>query len=273
MYEWGAEQMNAFCSLKERLISAPILGMPTDSGMFLLDSDASSVGLGAVISQMQNGKEVVIAYAPRSLSNAERNYDTTKRELLAVTFGLRTFRQYLLGRKFTIRTDHSALQWLRKTPEPMAQMAMAQMARWLAYIEQFDFEIQHRAGTKHGNADGLSRTPTHEDAVRTVKQQNGDSSVDDIINDREVLTKAQLEDPDIGPVLRAIMRSPEVPDIGQLTPEAPDVKRFVAEWFRLKLVDQVLYRLKPAAGGRPEYLQLVVPLVCGRTLCVVRIPA
>jgi len=72
------------------------------------------------------------------------------------------------------------------------------------------------------------------------------------------LTKAQLDDPDIGPVLRAIMRSPEVPDIGQLTPEAPDVKRFVAEWFRLKLVDQVLYRLKPA-GGRPEYLQLVVP--------------
>jgi len=129
MYEWGPEQMNAFCTLKERLISAPILGMPTDSGMFLLDSDASSVGLGAVISQMQNGKEVVIAYASRSLSNAERNYDTTKRELLAVTFGLRTFRQYLLGRKFIIRTDHSALQWLRKTPEPMAQMA-----RWLAYI-------------------------------------------------------------------------------------------------------------------------------------------
>jgi len=70
---------------------------------------------------LQNGKEVVIAYASRSLSNAERNYDTTKRELLAVTFGLRTFRQYLLGRKFTIRTDHSALQLLRKTPEPMAQ--------------------------------------------------------------------------------------------------------------------------------------------------------
>jgi len=109
MYEWGLEQMNAFCTLKERLISAPILGMPTDSGMFLLDSDASSVGSGAVISRMQNGKEVVIAYASRSLSNADRNHDTIKRELLAVTFGLRTFRQYLLGRKFTIRTDHSAL--------------------------------------------------------------------------------------------------------------------------------------------------------------------
>jgi len=211
------------------------------------------VGLGAVISQMQNGKEVVIAYASRSLPNAERNYDTTKCELLAVTFGLRTFRQYLLGRKFTIRTDHSALQWLRKTPEPMSQMA-----RWLAYIEQFDFEIQHRAGSKHGNADGLLRTPTHEDTVRMVKQQNGNSSLDDMVNDGQALTKAQLDDPDIGPILRAIMHSPEVPDIGQLTPEAPDVKRFVAKWFRLKLVDQVLYRLKPAAGGRPEYLQLVV---------------
>jgi len=207
-----------------------------------------------VISQIQNGKEVVIAYASHSLSNAERNYDTTKREVLAVTFGLRTFRQYLLGRKFTIRTDHSALQWLRKTPEPMAQMA-----RWLAYIEQFDFEIQHRAGTKHGNADGLSRTPTHEDAARMVRQQDDDSALENMVNDRKALTKAQLDDPDIGPVLRAIMRSPEVPDIGQLTPEAPDVKHFVAEWFHLKLVDQVLYRLKPAAGGRPEYLQLVVP--------------
>ena len=132
------------------------------------------------------------------------------------------------------------------------------MARWLAYIEQFDFEIQHRAGSKHGNADGLSRTPTHEDAARMVKQDD-DSTLDDMVNDRQALAKAQLDDPDIGPVLRAIMRSPEVPDIGQLTPEAPDVKRFVAEWFRLKLVDQVLYRFKPAAGNRPEYLQLVVP--------------
>ena len=136
---------------------------------------------------------------------------------------------------------------------------MAQMARWLAYIEQFDFEIQHRAGTKHGNADGLSRTPTHDDAVRTVKQQNGDSSVEDIINDREAFTKAQLDDRDIGPVLRAIIQSAEAPYIRQLTPEASDVKRFVAEWFRLKLVDQVPHRLKPATGGRPEYLQLVVP--------------
>ena len=77
-----------------------------------------------------------------------------KRELLAVVFGLKTFRQYLLGRHFVVRTDHSAVQWIRRTPEPMGQLA-----RWLTLLKQYDFEIQHRPGAKHGNADGLSRRP------------------------------------------------------------------------------------------------------------------
>jgi len=212
-----------------------------------------------VLSQIQDDREVVIAYASRSLSNAERNYDTTKKELLAVMFGLRTFRQYLLGRKFIVRTDHSALQWLRRTPEPMAQMA-----RWLSYIEQFNFEIQHRPGTKHGNADRLSRTPVREDIVRAVKREDADLSSKDITNDREALTKAQLDDPDIGPVLRLITNNPEVPDVSQLVSKSADVKRFVAEWFRLKLIDGVLYRVKPATKDRPEYVQLVVPAVMRR---------
>jgi len=125
--------------------------MATDEGTFLLDTDASDTGLGAVLSQMQDGNEVVIAYASRTLSRPERNYDVTKRELLAIVNGLKTFKQYLLGRHFVVRTDHAALQWLRKTPEPMGQQA-----RWLTFIEQFNFEIQHRIGTKHGNADSLS---------------------------------------------------------------------------------------------------------------------
>jgi len=120
---------------------------------------------------------------------------------------------------------------------------MAQMARWLSYIEQFDFEIQHRAGSKHGNADGLSRTPVREDTFRTVRRQDDDSSTKDAANDREALTKAQLDDPDIGPVLRLITHSLEAPDVSQLVPESPDVKRFAAEWFRLRLVDEVLYRV------------------------------
>ena len=114
-FEWTDEQEDAFNRLKQVLTTAPILGMPTADGRFYLDCDASDVGLGAVLSQDQNGTEVVIAYASRTLTKPERNYDVTRRELLAAVFGFKTFRQYLLGRRFVIRTDHSALQWLRRT--------------------------------------------------------------------------------------------------------------------------------------------------------------
>jgi hypothetical protein len=78
--------------------------------------------------------------------------------MLAVVYGLKQYRQYLLGRHFVIHTDHSALQSMKRTPEPVGQQA-----RWLDLIEQFDYEIQHRAGTSHENADGLSRRPRERD--------------------------------------------------------------------------------------------------------------
>ena len=84
--------------------------MPRDNGTFYLDTDASDKGVGAVLSQEQDGREV-LDYASRTLSKAERNYDVTRRELLAVlavVFGLKTYRQYQLGQQFAIRTDHSA---------------------------------------------------------------------------------------------------------------------------------------------------------------------
>jgi len=88
------------------------------------------------------------------MGKAEQKYETTRKALLAVVSGLKQFRQYLLGRHFIIRTDHAALSWLRRTAEPMPQLA-----RWLTFIEQFDYEVIHRQGRRHGNADGLSRRP------------------------------------------------------------------------------------------------------------------
>ena len=78
----------------------------------------------------------------------------TRKELLAVVYELKQFRQYLLGRHIVIRTDHAAFSWLRCTPKPMPQLA-----RWLTFIEQYDYEVAHRPGKRHGNADGLSRKP------------------------------------------------------------------------------------------------------------------
>jgi len=128
--------------------------MPRDEGTYRLDTDASNFGVGAVLSQEQDGQEVVLVYASRTLSNTEKNCEVTRRELLAVVYGLKVYRLYLLGRRFVIRTDHSALQSLRRTPEPIGQQA-----RWQALIGQFDFEMRHRPGTRHSNADALSRRP------------------------------------------------------------------------------------------------------------------
>ena len=126
--------------------------MPDSDSHYILDTDGSDIGLGAILSQVQDGEERVIAYASRTLQKPEKNYETTRKELFAVVFGLKQFKQYLLGRPISIRVDHAALTWLRRTPEPMPQLA-----RWLTFIEQFDYTVIHRAGKKHVNADSLSR--------------------------------------------------------------------------------------------------------------------
>lgn len=120
----------------------------------ILDTDACDTGVGAVLSQIQDGAERVLAYGSRKLSRAEQNYCTTRRELLAIVDFTAHFRQYLLGRRFKVRTDHSSLRWLTRMKEPEGQLA-----RWLEKLAEYDFEIIHRPGRLHSNADSLSRRP------------------------------------------------------------------------------------------------------------------
>ena len=118
-FVWNDACSKAFQQLKEALVSSDIMGYPlNNAGQFFLDVDASDVGIGGVLHQVQDGREKVIAYASRALNKAERNYCITEKELLAVRFFIEYFRQYLLGRKFTIRTDHQALVWLFRLKEP-----------------------------------------------------------------------------------------------------------------------------------------------------------
>src|SRR5204862_954665 len=107
------EAQEAFDGLKKALTSAPLLIMPDFNKPFILQCDASYFGLGAVLSQLDDeGNEKVIAYASKSLNKAQRNYTITDKELLAIVFGVRQFRTYLLGVKFKVYTDHGALQFL-----------------------------------------------------------------------------------------------------------------------------------------------------------------
>ena len=129
------------------MLAYSVLGAP-----YVLDTDASNTGIGAVISQVIDGVEHVLGYANRSLCKTERNYCVTRKELLAVVHFVRHFCPYLYGLKFVIRTDHSSLQWLLNFKEPDGQKA-----RWQKTLSEYEYTIQHRPGKSHGNADGLSR--------------------------------------------------------------------------------------------------------------------
>ena len=177
-WDWGPTEDEAWNSLKNGLINAPILAYPDPNEKFILDTDASGFGIGAVLSQIQDGKERVIAYGSRTMTKEERRYCVTRQELLAVVHFVKTYRHFLYGHKFLIRTDHGALKYLFNFKEPEGQMA-----RWLQVLGTYDFDIEHRAGKRHCNADAMSRGPCrHIDGentccVRVITRSNVDTNV------------------------------------------------------------------------------------------------
>ena len=124
----------------------------------MLDCDASNVGVGAVLSQLQDGEEKVISYFSKCLSKSERQYCTTRKELLAVVIAVKHFHHYLLGQSFTVRTDHGSLQWLMRFKK-----CEGQIARWIETLSAYTFPVVHRTGRVHNNADSMSRRPCHSD--------------------------------------------------------------------------------------------------------------
>ena len=170
-FRWTSECEDAFRWLKALLTTAPILAFPTTDGLFILDTDASNTGLGVVLSQVQGGDEKVIAFHSRSLSKSERNYYVTRKELLAVVAAVKTYHHYLCGSKFLVRTDHGAFKWLLKFRNPEGQLA-----RWLELLGTYDFDIQHRSGICHGNADALSRRPCVDCRYCDLAEQKAESS-------------------------------------------------------------------------------------------------
>ena len=154
-FNWNTDCKNAFINLKTRLCTSPILSYPqfdSNADDFSLYTDASSVGVGAVLEQ--SGK--VIAYASRSLTKAERQYSTIQKECLAIVYATKQFRHYLLGHHFNLFTDHAPLQWLS------AQRMEGLLCRWALCLQEYDFSIMYRKGTQNQNADALSRLDTKE---------------------------------------------------------------------------------------------------------------
>ncbi|CAB4408573.1 unnamed protein product [Rhizophagus irregularis] len=161
-FEWKEEQQVAFDILRTKLIEKPILVYPDFDKEFMLITDGSKIGLGAVLAQMnEDNKEIVVAYASRSTVGAEKNYPPTELECLAVFWGIKHFQKYLVGRKFIVITDHAALKGLTDGKEQTGRRA-----RWVMKLQQFDFKIVHRSGKKIKNADALSRLQFEEKDIK-----------------------------------------------------------------------------------------------------------
>ena len=147
-FQWSDACEKSFQELKQRLVTAPILTIPTDSDGFVVYSDASKNGLGCVL--MQNGK--VIAYASRQLKDYEKNYPVHDLELAAVVFALKIWRHYLYGSKCEIYTDHKSLKYYFTQKE----LNMRQR-RWLELVKDYDCVINYHPGKANVVADALSR--------------------------------------------------------------------------------------------------------------------
>jgi len=151
-FRWETAQADAFNNLKTALLNTPVMGLPNADDSFILDTDASDFAIGAELIQIQDGDERVISYGSFTMTPEQRKYCTTRKELLAVVRFTRQYRHYLLGKPFTVRTDHNSLRWLLSFKEPHGQLA-----RWLEELSQYNMTVIHRPGSKHHNADGLSR--------------------------------------------------------------------------------------------------------------------
>ena len=144
-FAWTQEHGEAFEKLKSALISAPCLAFPRNtSEPFVVDTDASDDAIEAELLQLQDGEERVISYGSYILTPSQRNYCTTKKELLAIVRFTRQFKHYLLGRRFYVRTDHSCLHWLMGFKNPTGMLA-----RWLGELSQYDMVVIHRKGKHH----------------------------------------------------------------------------------------------------------------------------
>ncbi|KAM7300927.1 putative polyprotein of retroviral origin [Ixodes scapularis] len=151
-FVWDKEAQTAFEQMKDALTSAPLLRFPDFSRDFIVMTDASGQGLGAVLAQVLDGQEHPIAFASRQLNEAEKRYGATEQECLGVVWAVCHFRCYLFGRHFRVITDCNALKWLMSVRDPNLRLA-----RWNLLLQQHSFEIVHRAGKLNQNADLLSR--------------------------------------------------------------------------------------------------------------------
>lgn len=164
--------ISSFNKIKEEISKDVVLSIPNKNGLFILTTDASKAGIGAVLSQVQNGKEKIISFYSSGLSDIEKKYGITELELLAVIKSIKHFKHYLLNRKFKLRTDHKALVYLTKYKDNNSRLF-----RWSLMLQEFEFSIEYIKGIDN-SADVLSRDISC-NSIKNNKRERIEPSTED----------------------------------------------------------------------------------------------
>ena len=152
-FKWTNHCENAYKTLKQALITAPVLGYPNFNKPFILACDASGSAIGYILSQLgDDNKEHVIGYGGRALTNTEKHYSVTEQELLALVSAISYFHIYLANSTFDVYTDHKALTWLN-----FIKHTNSRLIRWALKLQEYKFKVLHRPGKKNQHCDALSR--------------------------------------------------------------------------------------------------------------------
>lgn len=245
--DWTADCEQAFQALKGAMLEAPVLAYADFTRPFRLYTDASLHGLGAVLAQVQEGKERVIAYASRGLHDAERNdqnYSAFKLELLALKWSVtEKFKDYLWGATFQVFTDHRPLLHLKT-----AKLGAVEQ-RWAAQLANFDFSLSHKPGVEHQNADALSRLQGVAAARRV-----------EAMGPEERVSWAERQDKDLDLAkIRQWRQTGNPPTYRERRTLQPPGRQLLGEWERLEIRDGVLVRLSPSPKGYLRGAAIVVP--------------
>lgn len=194
-FQWKEEHEKEYQTIKEKLLTAPVLRHYDPSLETELVIDASDYGIAAIIAQKEKGEKAarVVAYASRNLKEPELRYFTTEKEMLALVFGTTVFRNYLWGIKFTVITDHASLRYWNNIKNPSSRLM-----RFMLRLSELDFTVVHKAGKLNTAADALSRAPT-DDPNYDVNEE----SLPCLNMTTDNLSTLQLKDPELEAIIKA----------------------------------------------------------------------
>ncbi|KAF6035044.1 hypothetical protein EB796_006640 [Bugula neritina] len=183
-FAWTNSCQQAFTKLKKDVINATNLSHYDESQTLVLATDASSYGVGAVLSQQDaDGNETPIAYSSKTLTETQKKYSQIEREALSIIYGVTKFRQYLYGRKFILLTDHEPLVSIFSPQKNIPSTTAQRLQRWALTLMAFQYDIAYKKTSKHGNADALSRLPLGIDEQFDAAEHQEDMEVSHTIRE------------------------------------------------------------------------------------------